>query len=179
MTIPIADVSPSENTLAILQHYEQGPKGGHAAVPYKCSAGKSTIGFGHVILPGEKFPNPLTLDDAVDLLYEDVDKFDEGVRALLIKRGVKTIEQHQYDALVCLAYNIGIGKYDGVPGDFADSTLLKHFCSGAMRLAAAEFHKWVYARVNGVSTALAGLIRRRKSEAYLFQWGEVSFFLKG
>ena len=87
--------------------------------PYFCPAGKLTIGYGHVMLKGEKI-EPITLQQAEQLLLNDLSKFNQAVNDL-----VKVpINQSQFDALVSLCYNIGIEA-------FKQSTLLKKLNSHA------------------------------------------------
>ncbi len=158
----------SDKCLTLIKHYEQGPKGGHASSKYLCPAKKITIGWGHVILPGEVFPEPMTLADADALLAKDLNKFATRVMALLTRKPT----QDQFDAMVSMCFNTGVGKADGIGGDFADSTMLKHFNLGNIQLAGAEFAKWVYS--SGKITA--GLVYRRKTEAGLFLTGKVIFY---
>jgi GH24 family phage-related lysozyme (muramidase) len=66
------------------------------------------------------------------------------------------LEPWQFDALVSFDYNTGaLGK----------STLLKKLNAGDFEGAALEFHRWN----KGGGKVLAGLTRRRASEALLFQ----------
>lgn len=153
----------STKCVNLVKHFEQGPKGGHAAVAYVCPAGKLTIGYGHVILKGETFAKPLTEKEAHDLLMKDLNKFSVQVERLLKVK----VTQDQFDALVSMAFNTGVGKADGIKGDFADSTLLAYVNAGKFQLAAGEFTKWVYS----AGKVLAGLVRRRRAEAALFSTG--------
>jgi len=68
------------------------------------------------------------------------------------------LKQHQFDALVSFAYNVG-------GGNLRSSTLLRKLNAGDYDGAALEFHKWN--RSNG--KVLPGLVRRRAAEALLFQ----------
>jgi len=83
--------------LNLLKKWEQAPKGGFASISYKCSAGKNTIGWGHVIKALEKIEQPISLAKAEELLYNDVKWAEEG-----LNNYVKTaINQNQFDAVVC------------------------------------------------------------------------------
>ena len=57
--------------------------------------------------------------------------FEPGVKAV-ITAGMR---QEQFDAMVCLAYNIGVGA-------FTASTLVKLFNAGDIQLAADQFLSW-------------------------------------
>lgn len=158
----------SQNAVNLMKHYEQGPKGGWARVPYQCPADKTTVGYGHVVLPGDNFVYPMTEAAANQLLADDINKFAGDVTALLQVEPT----QDQFDAMVCLAFNTGVGKADGVGGDFADSSLVRYFNKSQFQLAAAEFGKWVYS----AGKVMNGLVFRRKTEALLFSTGKLQFF---
>lgn len=122
---------------------------------YRCPAGVLTIGYGHTgpdVKPGME----ITAPQAVALFNADVDKFARSVEASLA--GV-TLKQKQFDAVVSLAYNIGLGGlkkstlYRKIKANPDDPTIR------------AEFMKHVNARVNGVLKPLPGLVKRRRAEA--------------
>jgi lysozyme len=119
---------------------------------YRDLGGVLTIGYGHTGMDVYE-GRTITHDEAVDLLREDM-----AVAEGCIKRYVKVpLTQHQFDALVDFAFNVGIGN-------FKHSTLLAHLNSGYLSGAEAEFQKW--ATVNG--SVVAGLLRRRQAETKLF-----------
>lgn len=122
---------------------------------YRCPAGVLTIGYGHTgpdVKPGME----ITAPQAVALFNDDVDKFARSVEASLA--GV-SLKQKQFDAVVSLAYNIGLGGlkkstlYRKVKANPDDPTIR------------AEFMKHVNARANGVLKPLPGLVKRRRAEA--------------
>jgi lysozyme len=133
---------------------------------YLCPANKWTIGWGHVgpdVKPGMK----ITVAEAHELLRKDVDRFEREVTGLLDSRPT---QQHQFDALVVLAFNIGSDvDADTIPEGLGDSTLMRKHKAGDFAGAAAEFPKWNKARVKGKLTALKGLTRRREEEARLYR----------
>ncbi|MDP3841080.1 MAG: lysozyme [Oxalobacteraceae bacterium] len=158
--------------LALEKRYEKGPAktspNGFAPKMYLCDAGKQTIGWGHVITAAEPFLCKATIDDGVagHLLQQDNLRFEVGV-----KRLVKVaLTQNEFDALVSLTLNIGLGRADGVPGDFADSTLLRKLNAGDKRGAADEFLKWNKYRDPkcGCLRVANGLVARREDERALF-----------
>lgn len=122
---------------------------------YRCPAGVLTIGYGHTG-PDVTEGMTITAAQAVALFNADVDKFARSVEAAL--QGV-TLKQKQFDALVSLAYNIGLGG-------LKKSTLYKKVKANPDdRTIRAEFLKHVNARVNGVLKPLPGLVKRRTAEA--------------
>lgn len=139
----------SEQGYALIRKFE-----GFAESMYLCPAGKPTIGYGHVIRSGEPMPQKISQDDAARLLVKDVKATEQAV-CRLVEVG---ITQNQFDALVCLAYNIGVTA-------FANSTLLKLLNEGNMNAAAKQFLRWVYAGPKKPE----GLIRRRAEEMALFE----------
>ncbi len=121
---------------------------------YRCPAGVWTIGYGHTagVTAGMKITQ-----QAADAMFEDdIKQFSDQVKRVI---GTVALNNHQFDALVSLAYNIGIGR-------LAKSELLKKVkANPADPAIRAEFARYVYATSNGVKRQLPGLVRRRTEEA--------------
>lgn len=129
---------------------------GFSAKTYTCPAGKPTIGFGHVIQPGEYF-EAVSRDQAMVLLQRDADREAAPVARYLTME----IPQHQQDAVISLAFNCG-GR------SIARSTLIQRLNAGLTDEAALEFLRWnKIARVES-----RGLSRRRAAERKLFLTGD-------
>lgn len=110
-----------------------------------------TIGYGHYgrdVAPSDT----ITLAEAENLLKYDIQTFEVPINELNIE-----LEQHQYDALVSLVYNIGLDA-------FKKSTFRKKLLAKDFDSAPIEFSKWVY---SGGSFS-NGLAKRRFAEAKLF-----------
>lgn len=123
-----------------------------ALTTYLDAAGKLTVGWGHLVKPGETF-TILTPQQADDLLQKDVAWAEQAVNQL-----VKVpLTQNQFDALVDFTFNLGTGA-------LRSSTLLKRLNEGNYTVAADNFQRWVYAGGN----QSAGLVRRRAAEWALF-----------
>lgn len=158
--------------IALEKRYEKGPAAscpsGFAPRVYLCSAGKPTIGWGHVITIKDAFLHKslIDLEMADCLLRGDNVRFEDGIKSLVKVQ----LAQHEFDALVSLTLNIGIGKADGVAGDFADSTLLRKLNANDRRGAADEFPKWNKYRDPscGCLKVANGLITRRAEERAMF-----------
>jgi lysozyme len=89
----------------------------------------------------------------------DIAKFEDGVSRLL---GSAPTTQHQFDALVSLAYNIGLDEdADTIAEGLGDSSLLKAHLAGDYAKAASKFVAW---RFND-GREMAGLKKRRLAEA--------------
>ena len=108
---------------------------------YKDVVGLLTIGVGHLITKEEKasgtiygisYKDGITKEQALEIKKNDLAKFEEGVTNL-----VKVdVTQNEFDALVSLSFNIGIGA-------FGKSTLLKFLNGGKSKLEVSdEFLKW-------------------------------------
>jgi lysozyme len=119
---------------------------------YLCPAKVWTIGYGTTkgVKPGQR----ITEAQAEELLREDVAAFERGVADAV----TGPLAQHQFDALVSLAYNIGLGA-------FRTSTLLRLLNKGEYASAAKQFDRWNKAG----QKVLAGLKRRRAAERKLFE----------
>lgn len=122
---------------------------------YRCSAGRWTIGWGHT--KGVRSGQKITEEEAQQFFLDDVRTFEKA-----IKRQVKVpLSQNQFDALVCLVYNIG-------ERGFAKSTLLTKLNKGLYDEVPEQILRWNKATVDGNLQTLRGLTRRRAAEAALF-----------
>lgn len=130
---------------------------------YVCPAGKYTIGVGHLVKPGESFPDGITMGQAQEMLSQDLAGAERAVNGLV----TAPINQAQFDALVSFTFNLGEGA-------LTRSTLLKRINRSDMAGAAAEFGKWVLADCK----ELPGLVRRRKAEAALWKMGNYDVALR-
>lgn len=150
----------TECGLDLIKRYE-----GLVLSAYLCPAKVWTIGYGHT---GPEVVKGLTItrEQANELLRKDVEKFEREVTQLI---GGAPTKQHQFDALVVLAYNIGTDiDVDAIPEGLGDSTLLKRHLAGDYVGAARAFASWNKARVNGKLVSLKGLTKRRAEEARLY-----------
>jgi lysozyme len=128
---------------------------------YRCSAGVWTIYVGHTSAAG--LPNVVPgmtgmMAEAMAVLRHDLDVFEAGVEKLL----KRPASDHEFDALVSLAFNIGLGN-------LAKSSVLRLHNAGDKAGAAKAFRAWANARGNGRLAELPGLVRRRNSEALIYQ----------
>lgn len=118
---------------------------------YRDAAGVLTIGYGHTkdVREGDR----ISVYWARELLKRDIAYFERAVLGLKVAR-----TEGQLDALVSLAFNIGIGA-------LKRSTLLKTIREGGSRSAIKrEFRRWVY----GGGKKLPGLELRREWETKRF-----------
>jgi lysozyme len=125
---------------------------------YRCPAGKLTIGYGHVIRPGEYF-EAVSREQALVLLQRDAER-----EAAPVSRALdQVLTSYQQDALISLAFNCG-----GTA--IALSHLVRRLNQGLFNDAADQFLRWN--KVNG--DPVRGLTRRRIAERNLFLTGEYS-----
>ncbi len=118
---------------------------------YLCSAGVLTIGYGHTghVNPSQQ----ITIEEAEQLLREDVARFETGV-----SRYVRVpLNENQFSALVCFAFNVGLEA-------FAKSTLLNLLNRKWYTQVPAQLMRWSYAG----GKQLRGLVARRQDEADLW-----------
>lgn len=152
----------SENGLSLIKSFE-----GKYYKGYLCPAGKWTIGYGHT---GETFgnatPKGMTItDEQIDiLLKQDMKRFEKAV----LRSVTVPLKQHQFDALVSFAFNVGAGA-------LATSTLLKKLNAGDYAGAAEQFIAWN--KITNPQTKKKevsnGLVRRRQAERHMFLTGEL------
>lgn len=124
---------------------------------YQDSVGIWTIGYGHTAsaTPNQK----ITQERAEQLLRADLATFEKGVSDACAKI---QLAQHQFDALVSFAYNVGLGN-------LRRSTLLRKLLAGDAPGAADQFPLWNKAG----GRVLKGLVNRRAAERAMFL-GEAS-----
>ena len=124
---------------------------------YKCPAGVWTIGIGSTryadgtpVKANQALPNE---DAAMQLLAKTLAHYEHEVNALKVE-----LSQNEFDALVCLCYNIGTAN-------LISSTLVRMLKAKEPKSEIAEqFLRWNKAG----GKVLAGLTRRRNAEAELF-----------
>jgi len=151
MTQKITKVSKS--ALDLIKKFE-----GFCAQPYLCPANVPTIGYGSTFYEygaKVKIDDPaITEERSTQLLLHVLTTFEKHVDTYTRD----DITQSQFDALVCFAYNVGVGA-------LKSSTLLKKVNTNPLDPTIRdEFLKWNKA----AGKALRGLTKRRESEAELY-----------
>lgn len=120
---------------------------------YNDGYGNMTIGYGHLILPGEKF-GTISQAEALEILRRDV-AWAESVVNQLVR---VPLTQSQFDALVSLVFNWGAGN-------FRNSSHLALLNSGDYSGTAQRIREHPITS-GGVKSQ--GLVNRRNAEADLF-----------
>lgn len=152
MTIIAQPRHVSDRCLALIKRFEGCMLG---AYPDPGTGGDPwTIGWGTT---GPDIHKGLvwTQDQANERLAADVEKFAHQVDTLI---GPASTTQSEFDALVCFAYNVGLGN-------LGSSTLLKLHKAGRVQEAAEQFVRWNKA----AGQIMRGLTRRREAEAELYR----------
>jgi len=149
----------SANARRIKEYFE-----GREYKAYKDPGSKNglpiTIGIGHT---GAEVHLGLVWNDAqIDEAFaKDCERFEKDVQSLV----KVTLNQNQFDALVCFAFNVGSDiDSDTAAEGLGDSTLLKKLNAGDYSGAANEFTKWCL----NDGQKMLGLYRRRMAEKLLF-----------
>lgn len=147
---------PSGMTVSLAGRLAISNREGVRLKAYQDSVNIWTIGVGHTSAAGPPRVMPdltITSAECDEILTRDLAKFEAAVLD-----AVKVpLAQHEFDALVSLAFNIGGGA-------FAKSTLVKRLNAGDRQGAADAFLMWDKA---GGKT-LKGLTTRRKAERLQF-----------
>jgi len=143
------EVSAEGRTL--IQQFE-----GLSPTAYRCPAGKWTIGYGHT--DGVQHGDRITRDHADDLLRADLASYGNAVDQAL---GACAATRHEFDAMVSLAFNVGVAGFKG-------STVLRLHRQGDRQGAARAFGLWNKAMVDGRLQEMAGLTRRRAAETAFY-----------
>jgi GH24 family phage-related lysozyme (muramidase) len=141
----------TDDGLNLIKQFE-----GFSASIYICPAGYPTIGYGHVVLPGEqsRFGLGVTQDDATELLRRDV----HIAEAALLRLIYVPLSAGQFDALASFTFNLGAGALQR-------STLRQKVNRSEHNDVPAELMKWVLS----AGRKLPGLVRRRWAEGGLYR----------
>lgn len=128
---------------------------GYRDTAYDDGVGVQTIGFGTTegVRPGDR----ITPERALVRLLADADRTQSDLRACI---GPVPMYQHEWDAIVSWAYNIGTGAA-------CKSTLVRRLRAQDYPGACAELLRWT--RAGG--RVLPGLVRRRQAEYQLCMGG--------
>ena len=129
---------------------------------YNDSNGNCTIGYGHLVHLGgcnaadrAHYPHGMTRARAREVLRSDVAPVERAIRADVHVR----LNQHQFDALVSFAFNIGTSA-------FRTSTVLRVLNAGHYSQVPPQMMRWV---IGG-----PGLEARRRAEVRLWKYGDYS-----
>ena len=144
----------SEKGLDLIKFYE-----GCEYNAYKCAADVLTIGYGHT--KGVKEGDLITQQEADALLLHEMDEYEGYINNMV----TVDLEQNQFDALVSWVFNLG-------SSNLSSSTLLKKINNKEFDAVPEQIKRWNKAG----GKVLDGLIKRRNSEALLFEgkeWGKV------
>ena len=137
----------SNEGIELIKRWEQ-----FRAKPYHCAAGVLTIGYGHT-RTAQEYRQPITERGAEQLLRSDIKLFEIQLKPILPE-----LEQCQYDAIVSLVFNIGIGN-------FKKSQLSRRIENNPKDKKIAD--EWIEFR-NGGGKYLRGLMCRRFDELKLY-----------
>lgn len=140
----------SQQTTDLVAKFE-----GFSATVYLDAVKIPTVGFGHVVKPGETFKKPITEVQAKNILAQDLVTAQQSVLDLVKVK----LNDNQISSLTSWVFNLG-GEA------LAGSTLLKLLNVGNYQGAANEFDKWVHAGTP--PQVLPGLVTRRAEEKALF-----------
>lgn len=143
-------MTPSENCIKLLKHFE-----GCKLDAYLDSKNIPTIGYGNTYYPDNtkvKIGDKITQERAEELLAILLPKY-----ANTVNKNIKApLTQSQFDALVCMYWNIG------------HSDTLEAMINGKKPLK--EIVDWWRTHY---TMGVAGLVKRRDAEAYLFETGKL------
>ena len=150
----------SKNGIEFIKQWE-----GFRTKPYKDITGLLTIGYGHLIHPGEIFLE-VTKEEAEYYLMQDIEWAEEVINKYV---PLRYLTQNQYDSLVSFVYNVGmgaIGRKDGFVylKNGKSSTMLRALQSEDFVKASKEFPKWSHAG----GKIIKGLFNRRTEEQTMF-----------
>lgn len=167
-----SDFSVTNQLVSFIADYEGGMSPDGRFYKYKDPAGNWTIGYGHLILPGESFSDKgLSKDEALTLLKNDLNNtYSKAVNDFAVREGV-VLTQRQFDALVSFAFNLGTGYFSKNFSMFYLRAALVSYADGVKIPKEHIFEGFGrYYKSGGLN--LSGLYRRRMDEAEMFTAGD-------
>lgn len=157
-------VKISQKGLDLILHFECGGTPEKFLKAYQDGAGIWTIGVGTIRYPNGvkvKAGDVATLDQVMEWFKHDLNRFELAVDAQMRD----DLQQHQFDALVAFAYNLG-------ENSLKTSTLRKRIQENPAHPGITEaFLMWN--KVNGKVSK--GIVRRRQAEAWLYTNNALKF----
>ncbi len=121
----------------------------------KLPDGRWTVGYGHTLTAREGAS--VSEKDAEALLLYDLISVAHSVN----ENTYAPLNQNQFDALVCFAFNIGLDN-------FLRSGVLRRINEGSLLQAACAMEMWRKADFEGERIVIDALVRRRSAEKTLF-----------
>lgn len=148
----------SATGLALIKEFE-----GFVGHPYRDAVGVWTVGYGETkgVTANSK---PITESQASRILRKRIN--EDFAPAVVAADKKKSLNQHQFDALVSFVYNCGTGSLSTKTG------IGRAVRAGQFHKVPDEMKKWVM----GGGKPLPGLVRRRDEEAALFVTAAKPYF---
>lgn len=124
-------------------------------------ANRLTIGYGHLIVPGDGFNKNscITKEIGLNLLRSDL-----SIATKCIEKIVRVkLSDNQFGALVSWTFNVGCGAA-------TQSTVVEKLNAGAQADEICnELRQWNKVTINGKLQVSQGLVRRREGECTLYK----------
>jgi len=188
-----------QNTIELIKHFESLHDGDLKQVglqPKMCPALIWTVGYGHALRdPKDKtkfLKGALNKAVAYSLMPSMTEKEAEDMLAMDLKMeylpilknvlntslvNIPKLTPNQLGALLSFSYNCGTHykTIGGIKKPFAIWENIKKWQEGKMSSQDLNTY-WMNSVIKGGGKVLAGLVRRRKSEAHLFLNNQLNFF---
>ena len=144
-------------------------EGGFRASAYldEGSFGNATIGYGHLIRPGESFSGDVIDEDLAQRLFiDDLQPAEDLLNEKIAGLGLNWITQNQYDALASWIFNAGAGA------EVSGSDIWKALSRTPpdWSWAVKTLNMWIHAGKKGHESwhVVPGLVNRRIDETIFF-----------
>lgn len=145
--------------LMAIESFRSKPYGDQTGAEISSWVKGATIGYGHLISRdewdqfGAMYQNGISDDRAKALFQKDLQPFVGGVN----NKVTATLSQNQFDALVLLVFNIGLGN-------FASSSVLKLINNPAAQTHYPDLEAAWKAWNKSQGNVMQGLVNRRDAE---------------
>lgn len=126
-----------------------------------------TIGYEHIVKPGESFTNGscITEEQGLDLLRKDLSEATRCIERIIVHR---SLTDNQFGALVSWTFNASEGPFDNCAAN-SQTPLVNKLNVGQPDEICDEFRKWHKVTINGREQIINELVIRREDECSLYK----------
>jgi len=165
-------MTTSDNGIAMGQDFEgfnpipNNDPDGNSQVGYGCFLHSGPVDFEHNAIDRHYRDNPISREEADQLYRQHIKGICEPKLNRLM--ATCTLTRNQFDALSDFIFNEGDFTNDTLDNKFKNNGLIKCFREGRLNDVPEQIMRWVY----GDGRVLPGLVRRRKAEVQMWQFGK-------
>ncbi|MGL4655504.1 MAG: glycoside hydrolase family protein [Sarcina sp.] len=146
-------------------------KEGFSANAYIDATGHWTIGYGHLIIPGDGFSSQSVINEmeAEDLLIKDLNNLCYTLKRTLKESfpNYNFVHSYELDAVLDLAYNNGLI----IVSNQLEHSIFRDSMNGNYADLQTDFCEWCHGNIQGQERIIFGLYKRKLEDFIIFKTG--------